>query len=313
MWCALVAVHMACFISCIMTDAHKINMTLRGYACITIGMNNIDYKLALLGHPVAHSQSPALHNGWLRAHGLGGSYSAIDCAPEALADTAARLRHEGYRGFNVTVPHKQAIMAQCDHVDALARVVGAVNTVTIQDDGQLYGTNTDVFGFMDNMRRQMAHDQITGGSFDFTDFTEKTVVIIGAGGAARAALHGVLQANVSRVVIINRTRSNAENLRAGCLDPARVDVTPWEARADALLSAALLVNTTSLGMAGMPALDLALEGLAQEAAVYDIVYKPLMTDLLTRAAARGHGVITGDGMLVAQARLSFEQWTGIAP
>lgn len=259
-------------------------------------------KTGLLGHPVAHSKSPDLHNGWFKQYEINGVYRAIDCLPDKLDQTVKRLIDEGYRGFNITIPHKQAIMVHCAEIDDLAKAVGAVNTVTIKD-GRLCGTNTDVFGFVENIRQNAA-------GFDFKD---KTVVVLGAGGAARAVVHGLLSENVAHVIITNRTRENAEDIKETCADPARVTVSPWDDRASVLSGCDLLVNTTSLGMDSMPPLGIALDHLPKTAVVNDIVYKPLMSNLLVQAKNHGNPIVTGIGMLHHQARKAFEIWIGILP
>jgi shikimate dehydrogenase len=260
------------------------------------------YRLALLGHPVGHSRSPEIHNGWLKTYDLHGTYTAIDCLPAELSTTVGRLIAEDYTGFNVTLPHKQAIVDLCDTVDDLARAAGAVNTVHIKD-GALHGTNTDVFGFIENIRCAAP---------DF-DFTAAPAVVLGAGGAARAVVQGLCAAGTPRIILTNRTLDKATQIKGSCTDPARVQAVPWAARSDFLSTAGLLVNTTSLGMAGHTDLDVDLTTLPAHALVTDIVYVPLMTALLTTAHNRGNPIVTGEGMLVHQARKSFELWTGVLP
>ena len=252
-------------------------------------------KAALIGHPVAHSLSPLIHRHWLAQHGIQGTYGVVDVAAGALADEARRLAAEGYAGFNVTLPYKRDIMALCTAIDGAAQAVGAVNTVVIRE-GQFFGLNTDAGGFV----RSLGGVDLSGGA----------VVILGAGGGARAVAHGVRQAGAARVIVCARQPEKAE----GFCDEAR----PWAEAAAAMAGARLLVNATPLGMAGhdrgadghaLP--DLA--ALPPGAVVCDIVYRPLTTPLLSAAAERGLRTIDGLGMLLHQAAGAFAQWTGIMP
>lgn len=260
-------------------------------------------KACVIGHPVAHSKSPLIHRHWIESYGLSGTYEAVDVSPESLESGIRDLVRKGYAGFNVTIPHKQAVMALCDRLDETARAVGAVNTVVIEQDGSLSGKNTDVFGFVENVRQ----------SVPSVNFRKGPALVLGAGGAARAIVHGLLREGVPEVRLVNRTLSKAEDL---ALDfPVRVPirVIDWEHRASALEDLSLLVNATSLGMTGQPPLDLPLEGLPKTCLVSDIVYAPLMTDLLTQASGHGNPVVTGIGMLLHQARPAFETWFGVLP
>lgn len=258
-------------------------------------------RAGVIGHPIAHSKSPLIHNHWIGEMGLSGEYRAIDIDPRNLEEGVRELRAQGYAGFNVTIPHKQAIFALCDQVDDKARAVGAVNTVTIKQ-GRMYGTNTDIFGFMENLTHSVPN---------LLHLAQRPSVVLGAGGAARAIVYALLLAGARNIMISNRTREKAVEV-AG-LDSRRIDVVPWDMREEVLRGAGLLVNTTSLGMAGKDALDLPLNNLPENAIVNDIVYVPLMTNLLREAAARGNTVVTGIGMLLHQARPAFEQWFGILP
>ena len=255
-------------------------------------------KAAVIGHPISHSLSPLIHGHWFKQHGIEGVYQAIDIAPENLKAHIKSLLNEGYAGLNVTVPHKQAVMALCDTLDETARAIGAVNTLIFKD-GKIEGRNNDAFGFISNIRQTIP-------DFDFN----VPVLVLGAGGAARAATYGLLQEGVPEIRLANRTRENAEILAR---DFACVTVIDWNNRADACADAGLLVNTTVLGMKGQAALEMDLTKLPDHAAVYDIVYKPLMTNLLQDAASRGLSVITGIGMLLHQARPAFAAWTGVLP
>lgn len=256
-------------------------------------------KLGVIGHPISHSKSPLIHNHWIRKYGLDGSYEAIDIAPEDFTDQLRALVGKGYSGFNLTVPHKELAFDLCDEVDELAHAVGAVNTIYLEGD-RLCGTNTDVFGFVQNIKDEAP-------AFNFK---EGPAVVLGAGGAAKAVIYGLLQEGAPEIRLLNRTRSRAEELAA--LSP-KIKVLDWINRAGALSGANLLVNTTALGMAGQPPLEIDLSILPKEALVNDIVYAPLYTDLLEAAHARGNKAVTGIGMLLQQARPAFEKWFGVLP
>ena len=252
-------------------------------------------KTGVIGHPIAHSKSPLIHNHWIAEHGLFGSYRALDIPPEDLAEALPQLlRTDGYTGFNLTLPHKEIAMEIIDHYEPIAKAVGAVNTVWLDDHDRICGTNTDAFGFLSNLGQ----------------LNPQSAMVLGAGGAARAIIYGLLEAGVSQVHLTNRTREKAEAIAA---DDVRIQVVDWEDRSEALAGIALLVNTTSLGMAGTPPLEIDLSALPLDATVSDIVYAPLMTDILAAAQARGNAIVTGIGMLLHQARPAFEQWYGVLP
>lgn len=257
-------------------------------------------KAGVIGHPIAHSKSPIIHEYWMTQHNVQGSYERLDIAPDDLEKNMCQLIDQGYDGFNVTLPHKQNIMTLCDKIDNHARAIGAVNTVVIKD-GKLLGRNTDAFGFIKNIKT--AHPNF--------DFQNKRVLVLGAGGAARAVIYGLLQEGVGQIFIANRTRKSAEALQV--LGENFITVMDWDDSAKLLESIDIIVNTTALGMIGKPSLDMDLVGLKQGALVSDIVYTPLMTPLLMQATKHGHEVVTGIGMLLHQARPAFEAWTGIMP
>ena len=255
----------------------------------------------VMGWPIAHSLSPRIHNYWLRELGIDGAYVPLAVAPENLIDALRALPKLGFTGVNITIPHKEVALAALDQADDLARRIGAVNTVTVGAGGVLTGTNTDGFGFMENLR-----DHAPG-----LDLTSGPVVVLGAGGAARGIIGALMDAGASEIRLLNRTRARAENLAADL--GQSMQILDWNDRAAALQSAALLVNTTSLGMTGAGALDISLDALPAAALVTDAVYTPLETPLL--AAARGRGNITagGLGMLLHQARPGFAAWFGTEP
>ena len=258
-------------------------------------------RAGVMGWPVGQSLSPRLHGYWLAHHGIDGDYRALAVAPEALAQRLAGLADEGLRGVNLTLPHKPAALAMMASLSPAARAIGAVNTGVVEADGSLAGDNTDAFGFMENLRAGAPHWSAGSGP----------AVVLGAGGAARAVCHGLLAAGAPEIRLINRTAANAEALAA--MDAERITTPAWAARGDALHEAALLVNTTSLGMVGQPALDLDLAALPDGALVTDIVYAPLETPLLAAAARRGNPVVDGLGMLLHQARPGFAAWFGVMP
>lgn len=257
-------------------------------------------RAGVIGHPIKHSKSPIIHGHWIDRYGLQGSYEAIDIPPAELAARVRRLVAEGYAGFNVTIPHKEEIFKLCDDVDEKARIIGAVNTVKI-DGGKLYGTNTDAFGFIENIKQNAP-------SFDFC---RGKAVVIGAGGAARAILYGLLKEGVPRIVLTNRTREKSEILSR--MAPGKIVVADWADREGILEDAHLIVNTTALGMTGKDPLELSLSMAPVDALVTDIVYAPLETELLRAAKQRGHQTVTGIGMLLHQARPAFSIWFGVMP
>ncbi len=261
-------------------------------------------RAAVLGWPARHSLSPLLHGYWLETYGINGRYEAMDVAPPDFAATLARLQAEGYRGVNITLPHKEAALAWVDRADEAARRAGAVNTIIFGDAGSggSLGSNTDGYGFLENLRS-------AGWS------RARRALVLGAGGAARGIVVALLEAGTEEVVLINRTRARAEALKEdlGHVDATlarRIAIRDWAAREAALEDISLLVNATSLGMTGMAPLDLRLDRLAPGAAVADIVYVPLETPLLAEARRRGHPVADGLGMLIHQARPGFEAWFG---
>lgn len=260
----------------------------------------------VIGWPVAHSRSPLLHGHWIAEHGLRGAYVPLAVAPGRLEAALRGLPALGFAGCNVTIPHKVDTLHRVDRVEPLARRIGAVNLVVVAADGTLEGRNTDAFGFV-----QSLHESQPGWRSD-----AGPAVVLGAGGAARAIVAGLMDAGAREIRLLNRTAARAEELAAdlqgtgvGC----RLQVLPWQARHDALAGASLLVNTTSQGMQGQEPLELRLDALPACAVVCDAVYVPLETPLLAAARARGHPVADGLGMLLHQARPAFEAWFGVRP
>jgi shikimate dehydrogenase len=255
----------------------------------------------VMGWPVAHSRSPALHGYWLRRYGIAGAYLPLAVPPDRVEAGLRGLAALGFAGCNVTVPHKEAALALADHAAPLARRLGAANLIVVRPDFTLEARNTDGFGFMENLREHAPDWHAETGP----------AVVLGAGGAARAVVAALADAGAPEIRLLNRTRGRAEALAADLGGP--VAVLDWEARGAALEGAGLLVNTTSLGMTGQTPLDLDLAALPGAAVVTDLVYVPLATPLLAAARARGNVAVDGLGMLLHQARPSFEAWFGVAP
>ncbi len=247
------------------------------------------------GWPVSHSRSPLLHNHWLAQHGIDGAYVPLPVRPADFAQAVAGLRAAGFAGLNVTVPHKEAAFALCDVVEDSARQAGAVNTLVFVADG-VRGANTDGAGFLANLA---AHGVAGAGP----------ALLLGAGGAARAIAAALLSAGI-QVSVANRSPDRAEALRAHLPGLRLLD---WANREAAVADHALLVNTTSLGMAGQPVLELSLDRAPPGLVVADIVYVPLETRLLAAARARGLRTVPGLGMLLHQAVPGFAAWFGVTP
>lgn len=257
-------------------------------------------RACVIGWPIAHSRSPLIHGRWLKELGLDGSYSAQAVRPEDLERFIALMPERGFVGGNVTVPHKRAALGLVAEADAAARAIGAVNTLVWRDN-QLIGTNTDAYGFLTHL------DERAPGWHDRC----RTAAVLGAGGAARAVLYGLLECGVPQVRLINRTGEKAAAL-AGEFGNA-VHAVDWKERSAALAGVDLLVNATTLGMVGSRPLDIALDDLPPKSIVYDLVYVPLRTQLLATAAAKGQHCVDGLGMLLHQAVPGFEAWFGKRP
>jgi len=255
----------------------------------------------IMGWPVTHSRSPALHNFWIDEHGIDGAYVPLAVRPEHLGQALRALPALGFRGCNLTLPHKQAALAIVDRADPLARRIGAINTIVVAVDGSLEGSNTDVFGFRENLRERVPDWKASAGP----------AVVLGAGGASRAIVAALLEARVEEIRIVNRTLARAERLASDLASPTtRITIHPWSERDTVQRDAGLLVNTTSLGMSGEAELGIDLARLPQSAVVIDIVYVPLETDLLAAAKQRGNPTVDGLGMLLHQGRPGFEAWFG---
>jgi shikimate dehydrogenase len=258
------------------------------------------FRLAgVMGYPALHSRSPRIHNYWFERHRLAGAYLPLELPPDRLEAALRALPALGFSGCNLTIPHKVAAMALVDEAEDSARRIGAINCVVVRPDGRLIGRNYDGFGFVESLFEAAPGFRPGDGP----------VLALGAGGGARAVVAGLQDAGAKRIMVTNRSPHRAQALARDL----GVDCVPWEDRAAAVGEAALLVNTTSLGMAGQPALEIDLSRLAPRALVADIVYVPRETDLLRVAREKGCRTVNGLGMLLHQARPAFRDWFGVMP
>jgi len=258
-------------------------------------------KAGVMGWPVAHSRSPALHGYWLKAYAIDGTYERLAVKPEDLEQELRALHARGYAGVNLTVPHKEAAISFVDEISPEAKRIGAVNTVFVTAEGRLKATNTDAYGFITSLKAGAPQFNAGAGP----------AVVLGAGGAARAVCVALQDAGAAKIILINRTTARAETLARAL--GGNIAVAPWDERAARLKNANLLVNTTTLGMSGQEPLDIDLANLPREAVVNDIVYVPLETPLLAAARARGNTIVDGLGMLLHQAQPGFKGWFGTWP
>jgi len=255
----------------------------------------------VIGHPIAHSRSPALHGFWLRRYGVKGHYIPMDVAPADLETTLRHLPKIGFVGLNVTLPHKEAILKIADVITDRAALIGAANTLIFRKDGKIHADNTDGAGFVANLRQNAPHWVPAAGP----------AAVFGAGGAARAVVAALIEVGVPEIRIANRSRPRAEALRADF--GAKLVVYDWVQAANMLEGAATVINTTSLGMAGKPEFRVPLDAIEPGAVVNDLVYNPLKTAFLAEAEERGATIVDGLGMLLHQAAPGFERWFGPTP
>lgn len=255
----------------------------------------------VMGWPVEHSKSPRLHGFWLKKYGIDGAYIPMAVKPDDFAQAVHGIKAAGFRGCNVTVPHKEHALALADTVTERAKKIGASNTLIFQEDGSILADNTDGYGFYQNLIQ---------GAPNF-DPKAGPAMVLGAGGAARAILVALAEAGVEEIRLTNRTRERAETLAAELDCP--ITVVDWNAREEALAGTNLLVNTTTLGMEGQPLLEIDIFDMPKTATVSDIVYAPLMTNLLEKAEVHGCQIVDGLGMLLHQARPGFHAWFGTDP
>jgi shikimate dehydrogenase len=265
-------------------------------------MSSSPFGLAgIIGWPVAHSRSPKLHNYWIEKYGLNGAYVQLPVAPGMLDQAIPGLKALGFRGCNITLPHKVDALKLVDEVDVMARRMGAMNTIVVQPDGSLKGFNNDGFGYIQSLLDAQPDWRADAGP----------VTVLGAGGAARAVVLSLADRGAKEIRLLNRTDAKAQALAAEFGAP--VKALPWADRHAALADVALLVNTTSQGMHGNPALELDLAALPKHALVSDVIYVPLETPLLAAARLRGNPTVNGLGMLLNQARPAFHAWFGVMP
>ena len=265
-------------------------------------MNPPSYGLAgVLGWPVAHSRSPKIHSYWISKYGLLGAYVQLPVAPGQLGLALPGLAALGFRGCNITLPHKVDALHLVDALDANAARIGAINTIVVQGDGSLKGFNNDGFGYVQSLLDAKPDWRADAGP----------VAVLGAGGAARAVVLSLADRGAREIRLLNRTPEKAQALANEFGAPVRA--LPWSQRHAALADVAMLVNTTSQGMQGEPALDLDLAALPLHALVSDVIYVPMQTPLLAAARQRGNATVNGLGMLLNQARPAFEAWFGVMP
>lgn len=262
-------------------------------------MTRKSIKAGVIGWPVNHSLSPALHTYWLKQYGIAGNYDHYPVAPDELETFINALAANGFAGINSTLPHKEHVAQLMTRIDDTARAVGAVNMVVVEEDGTLTGHSTDGFGFVANLRAEAPQLTLKGAR----------TLVLGAGGAAMSILHA-LEAAGAKLTLTNRTAERAMQLAKHFETCATL---PWADRGDALARTDLLINTTSLGMEGQPPLEIDLAAMPPTSVVADCVYAPLETQLLAAARARGLTAVDGLGMLIHQARPAFKAWFGIDP
>jgi shikimate dehydrogenase len=255
----------------------------------------------VIGAPIAHSRSPALHGYWLRRYGIKGFYIPMDVAQANLREVLRTLPKAGFVGLNVTIPHKESVLSIADVVTDRAALIGAANTLIFRKDGRIQADNTDGAGFIANLRQHAPQWKPTAGP----------AAVLGAGGAARAVIAALIEVGVPEIRVANRTRARAEALRSDF--GAKVHVSEWVQAGTMLEGAATVVNTTALGMTGKPDLRIPLHQLKAGTLVTDLVYTPLKTQFLIEAEALGCTIVDGLGMLLHQAAPGFERWFGLRP
>lgn len=255
----------------------------------------------VIGSPIAHSKSPQLHGHWLKTYGIQGQYIPMDVAAADLETVIRTLPKMGFVGVNVTIPHKEAIISIADLVTDRAILIGAANTLIFRKDGKIHADNTDGYGFIENLKTGAPGWNPKSGP----------AAVLGAGGSARAVIASLLDAGVPEIRISNRTRVRAEKLKADF--GSRLQIFDWVQAGNMMDGAALVVNTTSLGMLGKTEMRVPLDGLGPNTVVTDLVYAPLKTRLLETAEAQGCVTVDGLGMLLHQAVPAFERWFGQRP
>ncbi len=256
---------------------------------------------AIIGSPVAHSRSPALHGHWLKQHGIEGYYVPLDIAADKLEDAVRLMPALGFVGTNITIPHKEKVLAIADLVTDRAAVMGAANTLIFRSDGKIHADNTDGYGFIENLRQ---------GAPDW-DPMAGPAAVIGAGGEARAVVASLIEVGVTDIRLTNRTRARSEALKQEF--GTKITVFDWVQAGTAIEDAGTVVNASALGMTGKSEFRIPLDGLSPDAVVTDLVYTPLDTAFLKAARERGCRTVDGLGMLLHQAAPAFERWFGVRP
>lgn len=260
------------------------------------------FKLAgVMGMPVFQSRSPVMHNYWIKKYNVKGAYGHFPVQIENVEAAVRGLSALGIAGCNITQPHKLMAMKLMDQLSPMAQRIGAINCIVVQPDGSLHGYNNDGFGYIQSLKDAKPTWRADDGP----------IVVLGAGGAARAVVISLLDEGAKEIRLMNRTRAKAEELAS--VDPTVVKVYDWDERHAALDGAAMLVNTTNQGMYGQPSLEIKLDALPKSAMVSDLIYIPLETPLLAAARERGHLTTNGLGMLLNQAIPAFEAWFGVTP
>jgi len=255
----------------------------------------------VIGSPIAHSKSPQIHRHWLKTYGIAGHYVPMDVSSDNLENVLRTLPKMGFVGVNITVPHKEKVMEIADLVTDRAILIGAANTLIFRKDGKIHADNTDGYGFLENLKAGAPGWDPRSGP----------AAVLGSGGSARAVISSLLEAGVPEILLSNRTRIRAEKLKQDF--GARVRVFDWVQAGNMMDDAALVVNTTTLGMIGKPDMRVPLDGLRANTVVTDLVYAPLKTNLLAVAEEYGCTTVDGLGMLLHQAVPGFERWFGRRP
>jgi shikimate dehydrogenase len=260
------------------------------------------FKLAgVMGMPIFQSRSPIIHNHWLKVHGLPGAYGHFPVHIDRVEQAIRGLSALGLAGCNITQPHKLVALKCMDWLHPMAEKIGAINCIVVQEDGSLHGFNNDWYGYIQSLKEAQAGWRADAGP----------ITVLGAGGAARAVLFGLVGEGARQIRLINRSRDKADALADEF--GGVVQVADWSKRHEALDGCAMLINTTNQGMYGQPALDVVLDALPKQALVSDLIYIPLETPLLAAARQRGNPTVNGLGMLLNQAVPAFEAWFGVKP
>ena len=264
-------------------------------------MTDAPILAGVIGSPIGHSKSPIIHGHWIKKYGLNGYYVPVEIRPENFESAVRSMPKLGFRGANVTIPYKETILSLATSISDRAALIGAANTIVFGSDGSIRADNTDGVGFTANIKSQAPNWSGKDGP----------AVVLGAGGASRAIVSALLSEGVPEIRLSNRTRHRAEIFRDQF--GAKITVVEWAKVNEAIDGAAMIVNTTSLGMEGKPPLKVRLSSAPSTAIVTDIVYTPIMTDLLEQAQSYGLHIVDGVGMLLHQAVPGFEYWFDTRP